>query len=118
MRAIDSPHEITPRNMILREKFEKFSIFASIHTPISLNQGSNLNYFSIKFFLKTPLVIQNNKKPHDKSRFRRLDPEFSNRARFIDHIKEYGKSPTSSYMLLISSLVIKIGKNAIIVGHK
>jgi hypothetical protein len=28
MRAIDSPHEITPRNMILREKFQKFSIFA------------------------------------------------------------------------------------------
>src|SRR6185437_4890582 len=39
MRAIDSPHEITPRNMILREKFQNFSIFASIHTSISLNQG-------------------------------------------------------------------------------
>src|SRR4051794_37798764 len=39
MRAIDSPHEITPRNIILREKFENFSIFASIHTSISLNQG-------------------------------------------------------------------------------
>src|SRR2546430_17691287 len=39
MRAIDSPHEITPKNIILREKFEKFSIFASIHTSISLNQG-------------------------------------------------------------------------------
>src|SRR6202012_342360 len=39
MRTIDSPHEITPRNMILREKFQNFSIFASIHTSISLNQG-------------------------------------------------------------------------------
>ena len=39
MRAIDSPHEITPRNMMLREKFQNFSIFASIHTSISLNQG-------------------------------------------------------------------------------
>src|SRR3954465_15409465 len=39
MRAIDSPHEITLRNMILREKFKNFSIFASIHTSISLNQG-------------------------------------------------------------------------------
>src|SRR6185437_4064853 len=39
MRVIDSPHEITPRNIILREKFENFSIFASIHTSISLNQG-------------------------------------------------------------------------------
>ena len=39
MRAIDSPHETTPRNMILREKFQIFSIFASIHTSISLNQG-------------------------------------------------------------------------------
>ena len=26
MRAIDSPHEITPRNMILREKFQNFQI--------------------------------------------------------------------------------------------
>ena len=39
MRAIDSPHEITPKNMILREKFKKFSIFTSIHTSIFLNQG-------------------------------------------------------------------------------
>ena len=39
MRAIDSPHEITPKNIILREKFKIFSIFASIHTSISLNQG-------------------------------------------------------------------------------
>ena len=39
MRAIDSPHEITPRNMILREKLQNFSIFASIHTSFSLNQG-------------------------------------------------------------------------------
>jgi hypothetical protein len=42
MRAIDSSHEITPKNMILREKFQNFSIFASIHRSISLNkdQGS------------------------------------------------------------------------------
>ena len=42
---IDSQHEITPRNMILREKFQNFSIFASIHTSISLNQdqGSIFN---------------------------------------------------------------------------
>jgi hypothetical protein len=40
MRAIDFPHEITSRKMILREKFKKFSIFASIHTSIFLNQGS------------------------------------------------------------------------------
>ena len=39
MRTIDSPHEITPRNMILREKFQNFSIFASIHIFVSLNQG-------------------------------------------------------------------------------
>jgi hypothetical protein len=39
MRAIDFSHEITPRNMILREKFQNFSIFASIYTSISLNQG-------------------------------------------------------------------------------
>jgi hypothetical protein len=39
MRAIDFSHEITPRNMILREKFENFSIFASYHTSIFLNQG-------------------------------------------------------------------------------
>src|SRR3569623_1000971 len=39
MRAIDSPHEITTRNMILSEKFQNFSIFASIHTFIFLNQG-------------------------------------------------------------------------------
>src|SRR3569833_1026718 len=39
MRAIDFPHEITPRNMILRQKFQNVSIFASIHTSISLNQG-------------------------------------------------------------------------------
>ena len=38
MRAIDFLHEITPRNMILREKFQNCSIFASIHTSISLNQ--------------------------------------------------------------------------------
>ena len=38
MRAIDFPHETTPRNMILRKKFQIFSIFASIHTSISLNQ--------------------------------------------------------------------------------
>ena len=31
--------KLPPRNMILREKFEKFSIFASIHTFISLNQS-------------------------------------------------------------------------------
>jgi hypothetical protein len=42
MRAIGSPHKITLRNMILREKFQKFSIFASIHTSISLNLGSVL----------------------------------------------------------------------------
>jgi hypothetical protein len=40
MRAIDSPHEITPRNMMLREKVPNFSIFASIHTSISLHQGN------------------------------------------------------------------------------
>ena len=39
MRWIDFSHEITPRNMILREKFQNLSIFASIHTSISLNQG-------------------------------------------------------------------------------
>jgi hypothetical protein len=39
MRAINSPHEIIPRNMILRDKFQNFSIFASIHAYISLNQG-------------------------------------------------------------------------------
>src|SRR3569623_2059810 len=39
MRAIDSQHEITHRNMILREKFQNFSIFSSIYTSISLNQG-------------------------------------------------------------------------------
>ena len=39
MRAIDSPHEITAKNMILRGKFQIFLIFASIHKPISLNQG-------------------------------------------------------------------------------
>src|SRR6185437_15448808 len=39
MRAIDFPYEITPRNMILRQETQNVSIFASIHTPISLNQG-------------------------------------------------------------------------------
>ena len=39
MRAIDSPHKITPRNMILRKKFQNFSIFASIYTSIFPNQG-------------------------------------------------------------------------------
>src|SRR6185312_14542377 len=39
MRAIDFSHEITPKNMILKEKFQKIFIFASIHTSISLNQG-------------------------------------------------------------------------------
>src|SRR6185437_10936638 len=33
------PYEITPRNMISRKNFQNFSIFASIHTSISLNQG-------------------------------------------------------------------------------
>jgi hypothetical protein len=36
MRVTDFSHEITPRNMILREKCQNFSIFASIHTTISL----------------------------------------------------------------------------------
>ena len=31
MRAIDSPHKITPRKMILRQETQNFSIFASIH---------------------------------------------------------------------------------------
>ena len=47
MRAIDSPHEIIPRNMILREKFQNFSIFASIHTSISLNQDQG-SIFTIR----------------------------------------------------------------------
>src|SRR6478752_5569539 len=47
MRAIDSPHEITPRNMILREKFQNVSIFASIHTSISLNQDQG-NMFTLR----------------------------------------------------------------------
>jgi hypothetical protein len=39
MRAIDSSHEITPIDMILRQKIQYFLIFASIHTSISMNQG-------------------------------------------------------------------------------
>ena len=48
MRAIDSPHEITPKNMILREKFQNFSIFASIHTSISLNQGQHFHALGMR----------------------------------------------------------------------
>jgi hypothetical protein len=32
-------HKITPGTMIFRRKIQNFHIFASIHTPISLNQG-------------------------------------------------------------------------------
>jgi hypothetical protein len=37
MCAIDFPMKLPPE-MILREKFQNFSIFASIHTSISLNK--------------------------------------------------------------------------------
>ena len=39
MIAIDSPHKITLRKMILRQETQNVSIFASIQTFISLNQG-------------------------------------------------------------------------------
>jgi hypothetical protein len=38
MRVIDFSHKITPREMILRQETQNCSIFASIHTTISLNQ--------------------------------------------------------------------------------
>src|SRR6185437_2600282 len=71
MRAIDSPHEITPRNMILREKFQNFSIFASIHTSISLNQGQGSIFtlrecaqsiFRLEITLKSRFLEENRKK--------------------------------------------------------
>ena len=60
MRGIDFSHKITPRNMILREKFQNFSIFASIHTSIFLNQGQG-SIFTLRecaqsiFRIKLPL---------------------------------------------------------------
>src|SRR3954465_4963214 len=70
MRAIDFPHEITPRNMILREKFQNFSIFALIHTSISLNQGQGSIFtlrecaqsiFRLEITLKSRFLEENRK---------------------------------------------------------
>ena len=70
MRAIDSPHEITPRNKILREKFPNFSIFASIHTSTSLNQGQGSIFtlrecaqsiFHLEITLKSRFLEENRK---------------------------------------------------------
>ena len=44
MRAIDSPHEITPRNMILREKFQKFFDFR-FNTHIYLPESGSRKHF-------------------------------------------------------------------------
>jgi hypothetical protein len=43
MRAIDSPHKITPRESIFREK-SKFFDFASINTPFFLESGSGKRF--------------------------------------------------------------------------
>jgi hypothetical protein len=76
MRTIDSPHEITPRNMILREKFQNFSIFASIHTSISLNQGQGSIFtlrecaqsiFRLEITLKSRFLEENRKKIFEKN---------------------------------------------------
>ena len=70
MRAIDSPHKITLRNMILREKFQNFSIFASKHTSISLNQGQGSIFtiqecaqsiFRLEITLKSRFLEENRK---------------------------------------------------------
>ena len=44
MRAIDSPHEIAPRNIILRQKFQNFSIFVSICTLQFPDSGSEKRF--------------------------------------------------------------------------
>ena len=70
MRAIDFPHEITPRNMILRQKFQNVSIFASIHTSISLNQDQESIFtlrecaqsiFRLEITLKSRFLEENQK---------------------------------------------------------
>ena len=38
VRAIGFSHDIIPKNMILKKKFQNFLIFVSIHTSFSLNQ--------------------------------------------------------------------------------
>ena len=71
MRAIDSPHKITPRKMILRQETQNFSIFASIHTYISLNQGQGSIFklrecaqsiFRLEITLKSRFLEENRKK--------------------------------------------------------
>ena len=44
MRTIYFPHEITPRNIILREEFQNFSIFASILKKIFKNDPIRGNF--------------------------------------------------------------------------
>ena len=57
--------------MILREKFQNFSIFASIHTSISLNQGQGSIFtlrecaqsiFRLEITLKSRFLEENQKK--------------------------------------------------------
>ena len=71
MRAIDSPHKITPKKMILRQETQNVSIFASIRTSISLNQGQGSIFtvrecaqsiFCLEITLKNRFLEENRKK--------------------------------------------------------
>jgi hypothetical protein len=71
MRAIDSPHKITPRKVILRQETQNVSIFASIHTSIFLNQGQGSIFtlrecaqsiFRLEITLKSRFLEENRKK--------------------------------------------------------
>jgi hypothetical protein len=71
MRAIDSPHKITPRKVILRQETQNVLIFASINTSISLNQGQGSIFtlrecaqsiFRLEITLKSRFLEENRKK--------------------------------------------------------
>jgi hypothetical protein len=62
MHAIDSPHKITPRKMILRQETQNFSIFASIQNTHFPETGKHFQAFLNTFIrnkkLKSKRVTQ------------------------------------------------------------